>query len=309
LQSEVQRLQQELQEREQALESFKRRNMGRLPSQLQTNLNILSQLKEELSKTEDRQEQVRQQMRLITQQAHMQAQDVFADFSAWDSDTDMGNSELATLQERLKEMRSKYKEQHPDVQALLRRISQLEQEQELEVAMEPEPEPEPDLGLSGQDMLQVQQEQMQMRLADYKAKIQELKSQIQLYEQRVEETSEVELQLKNLERDYAAVNDRFQNVLRRKLDAEMAEQMERRQQGEQFRVVDPAITPDKPFKPDRNKIMAMALVMGLGLGGGLGYLRESLDPTFYTPQELEQQLHTKVVVSLPMVHEEKKGKR
>lgn len=306
LEAEVQRLRQELQERENRLERFKRQNMGRLPSQLQSNLNILSQLKEELSKTEDRAEQVRQQINLTSQQAQIQTQDLFVDFA--DPQGGKYEQEIEELQEELERMRIKYKEQHPDIQVLKRRISYLQEKQE-EASQEedfgPLPEEEPG-GYFGQDMLQVQQEQMQMRLTEYKKKMQELRKQIAVYEQRVEQTSEVELELKNLERDYAAVNDRYQNVLRRKLDAEMAEQMERRQQGEQFRVVDPAVSPDKPFKPDKPRVMAMALVLGLGLGGGLGFLRESMDPAFYTPKELEYQLHTKVVVSLPYAHKEKK---
>ncbi|MFO7803412.1 MAG: Wzz/FepE/Etk N-terminal domain-containing protein, partial [Desulfovermiculus sp.] len=68
LESEVQRLRQQLQEKENRLEEFKHRNMGRLPGQLESNLNILSQLKEELGRTEDREEQVREQMRRMEQQ-------------------------------------------------------------------------------------------------------------------------------------------------------------------------------------------------------------------------------------------------
>ena len=305
LESQVQRLRQELQEKEKRLEDFKRRNMGRLPGQLESNLNILSQLKEELSRTEDRAEQLRQQKWLIEQQAQMQSQDQLAR-SADGDDPDSGQQSLSFLQERLQEMRTKYKEQHPDVLRLQRRISQMEEEQNATADKGHESDDQAQPGLSERN---VEMQQIQMRLADHQQKIQELKKQIKEYEQRVEQTSEVELELKNLERDYAAVNDRFQNLLRRKLEAEMAEQMERRQQGEQFRVVDPAIAPERPFKPDMNRIMVMALALGLGLGGGLAYLRESLDPAFYTPGELEEQLQVKTVVSLPFVEREKKRRR
>ncbi|MFO7803770.1 MAG: GNVR domain-containing protein [Desulfovermiculus sp.] len=304
LESEVQRLREDLQKREDKLEEFKRRNMGRLPGQLESNLNILSQLKEELSRTEDRAEQVRQQMRLMEQQGQMQSQDQNEDASSQDNEKGSDEQNIAALRERLEGMRSTYTDKHPDVQRLQRRISQLEQEQEAGVNKEPESE-----DVSGSGRLGLDMQKMLMRLAEYKDKMQRLRQEITKYEQRVEQTSEVELKLKNLERDYAAVNDRFQNVLRRMLDAEMGEQMEKRQQGEHFRVVDPAITPNQPFKPDRSRVMAMALVIGLGLGGGLAYLRESLDPTFYTPEELENDLQAKVVVSLPFVHEEKKRRK
>lgn len=297
LNAEVTRLRQELQQREKALEDFNRRHMGRLPSQLESNLNILSQLKEELGQFEDREEQLRQQLALVRQQIQTQDQEVLLD-------TPEGAQarELQALQQRLQELRIRYKKQHPDVQALLHRITQLQllQAQQVEQAsVQALPEGSADPGQ--ENALLLQQEQLQMRLANFNRKQQELRDQIKVYEQRVEQTSEVELELKNLERDYAAVNDRFQNVLRRKLDAEMAEQMERRQQGEQFKVVDPAIPPNSPFKPDRNRVLFLSLALGLGLGGGLGYLREGLDPAYYTPKELEQDLGAKVVVCLPYV--------
>ena len=61
----------------------------------------------------------------------------------------------------------------------------------------------------------------------------------------------------------------------------MAEEMERRQKGEQFRIIDPAIAPGKPFLPDLKKIMFLSVLAGLALGCGLVYIRETLDPCFY----------------------------
>jgi uncharacterized protein involved in exopolysaccharide biosynthesis len=150
-------------------------------------------------------------------------------------------------------------------------------------------------------------EQLQIRLAQNERRVQELHSQIKIYQNRVEQTSEIELELINLERDYNAVNDRFQLLLRRKLDAELAEQMERRQQGEQFRVVDPAITPDRPFKPNRRRIMLLSLVLGLGMGGGMAFLRESIDPAFYNAEEVEHFLKPELLISLPLVRDIKKS--
>ena len=298
LDQEVQRLQQQLVEREKALENFKRENMGSLPSQLNSNLSILNQLKEDLGRTEERVEQTRQQISMLNSQAQMQTQSLFAGPDLFAS-SGGPNSEVDELEKTLKRMRSRYTDQHPEVRAVKRRLEQVREEQQEEDAAEPVAIQDP--GMFGQDMMQVQLDQMQMRLNNYKERMRELNSQIKTYEDRVERTSEVELELKNLQRDYDAVNDRFQGLLRRKLDAELGEQMERRQQGEQFRVVDPAIPPDRPFSPDSRRIMLMALVMGLGVGGGLGYLREVMDSALYTPDEVEQALNSEVVVSLPYV--------
>jgi uncharacterized protein involved in exopolysaccharide biosynthesis len=165
------------------------------------------------------------------------------------------------------------------------------------------------LDFSPQAMYQGQISQIQARINNYEQKIEELTDEIDQYRERVEATSKVELQLKDLERDYAAVNDRYQALLSKKLSAEMSEEMEKRQKGEQFRVVDPAVAPSLPFKPDVQKIMIMALALGLGLGGGLAYLKESLDPGFYTQEEIEAYLDTEVVVSFPIVESVQRRKR
>ncbi len=297
LDREVQRLQQELEVREKALEDFKRRNMGRLPSQLQSNLNMLTQLKDELGRSEDRAEQIRQQIQLATMRTRVDehglpAKDPYFELLR----------EQESLQASLEELRSRYTENHPDINVLKRRLDQLQTRIDQKDVSDVEAGgSELASAVAEPDLFQVHMQELNMRLDREERRMHNLQNQIAGYEQRVEQTSEVDLELKNLERDYVAVHDRYQLMLRRKLDAELGEQMERRQQGEQFRVVDPAIPPDNPFSPDTRKIVLMSLALGLGLGGGLGYLREVLDSALYTPDEVEESLGVEVLVSLPYV--------
>jgi len=301
LDREVDRLQQELQKREAALEDFKRRNMGRLPSQLQSNLNMLNQLKEELGRTQDRAEQIRHQIQITTMQARVNAQDMDHQDER-EVQVPAVFDEVEALQKRLEEMRSRYTDNHPDIRMAKRRLAQLQEKIEQEEASEQQQVASGDRRASSEpDFMQVQLQELRMRLNREEQRIENLQEQIANYEHRVEQTSEVELELKNLERDYAAVHDRYQLMLRRKLDAELGEQMERGQQGERFRVVDPAIPPDRHSSPNTRRVAFMTLVLGLGLGAGLGYLREVLDPALYTPDEVEQALKSEVVVSLPYV--------
>lgn len=297
---EVQRLQEELQAREIALENFKRRNMGKLPSQLQSNLNILIQLKEELGRVEEQAQQVMYEIQLA-RRLHSTAEEGFEPLY----EESALAREVRELEERLKEMRVRYTEQHPEIQALKRRLEQLSEDQDLGMASTPYPDQAQLNRPSNMDsrLRQVELEQTQRRLAVYESRLSELRRQIRMYEERVEQTSEVELGLRNLERDYNAVNTRFQTLLGRRLDAELSEQMERRQQGERFRVVDQAIPPDSPISPDRNRIMLFSLLLGLGMGGGLAFLREGTDPAFYSVSEVEKHLNPKMLISLPRVKE------
>ncbi len=297
---ETQRLQQQLQQREAALEEFRHQNMGSLPSQLQSNINILAQQKEELGRVEEQAHQVRNEIQLLRRMLAQAQQER----EAQELETGV-EAEIRTLQARLEEARSRYTSQHPEVRALNNRMEQLYQERE-RLAMHSEQEIREEITGTDSD-LRMELERLQARLEGHERRMQNLESQIRIYEERVERTSEVDLELTNLERDYEAVNERYQTLLRRQLDAEMAEQMELSQQGERFRVVDPAVPPSSPFSPDVNRIMFMAMALGLGMGGGLAYLRESLDSAFYTSTEVDKVLQPGRIISIPTVEREGKG--
>lgn len=308
LDSEVDRIRKDLVQRENALEKFKREHMGMLPDQLQSNLNILSQKRQELDNLEKRVAMEQQQAMMLKNQMSMNENQFAMDSEPMLFEEDVGGGQVAQLEDQLETLKTRYTEKHPDVQALKRRIEKLKEQQQNQdenaTGMMAEQEMEmPDF--SPQDMLKPQLEQIQARISQYEKDIREVKAEIAKYQQRVERTSEVELQLKNLQRDYETVNDRYQSLLSKKLNAQMSEELEKRQKGEQFRVIDPAVAPEKPFKPDMQKIMLMAAVLGFGLGGGLAYVRESLDPAFYTAEEVETYLGKKVLVSLPKVGKKK----
>ena len=134
-----------------------------------------------------------------------------------------------------------------------------------------------------------------------------LKEQIGAYQKRVEETPRREQELLLLTRDYDLLKTNFQSLLDKKMQAQMSQNLEMKEQGEQFRVLDPARLPEKPAKPDQNKILLMGAVIGLALGFGLVWLRESMNPTFHTLADLEATLGIPVIATLPNLREEKRA--
>ena len=60
----------------------------------------------------------------------------------------------------------------------------------------------------------------------------------------------------------------------------MAVNLERKQKGEQFHVVDPAVAPERPSHPDMLKLFLMVVAAGLGIGGGIIFLLEFFDQSF-----------------------------
>jgi uncharacterized protein involved in exopolysaccharide biosynthesis len=104
-----------------------------------------------------------------------------------------------------------------------------------------------------------------------------------------------------LTRDYQNAHETYQSLLRKSQEAQQAENLERRQKGEQFKVVDPARVPGKPFKPDIPKIFLFALLIGMGGGFGLAFLREQMDRSFRDAEDVEATLGFRVLANIPKV--------
>jgi len=136
------------------------------------------------------------------------------------------------------------------------------------------------------------------RLKEEDAKI---RAQMEKYSERVEKTFGRELEITNLTRDYQNAKETYESLLRKSQEAQQAENLERRQKGEQFKVIDSARTPGMPFKPDIPKIFLFGLLLGLGSGFGLAFFREQMDRSFRDAEDLEATLGLKVIANIPKV--------
>jgi uncharacterized protein involved in exopolysaccharide biosynthesis len=190
-------------------------------------------------------------------------------------------------------------------------IAQLEAqiEKDAEVATEQaesEPKPEetvtalPEMGF--QDLQKVQQREMEKDILVQEAELESLIQQIAMYQQRVENTPKREHELLSLKRDYDNIKGSYDSLVQRKLEAEIAVNMEKKQKGEQFRVLDPAKVPQKPISPNVKMIFALSIAVGLGIGGGIIFLFDFFDTTVRRPDDLESGLGLPVLSSIPRIY-------
>ena len=142
---------------------------------------------------------------------------------------------------------------------------------------------------------------MDAEISQLKNERKRLKSEIKEYERRVEITPKVEQQLKELSRGYEVTQKEYQSLLDKKLQAELAANMERKQKGERFKVLDQAKIPERPFKPNRQKIILFGVFLGMAIGGGLVGLVEYLDHSFYKIEDLEQFTGISVIACIPKI--------
>ena len=108
-----------------------------------------------------------------------------------------------------------------------------------------------------------------------------------------------ETELIALTRDYSTLQRRYTDLLAKREDAQIAANLERRQIGEQFRIIDQARLPSRPFSPNRPRFIALASFAGLGVGLGLVALLEYRDHTLKTDQDVLVALALPVIALIP----------
>ena len=109
-----------------------------------------------------------------------------------------------------------------------------------------------------------------------------------------------EQEYKELARDYETTRELYQSLLKRHEEAQIAESMEQRQKGEQFRIIEPAVASWQPIA-NRLRLVAMALVLALGVAAAAVVLAEQVDTSFHTVDELRAHVSLPLLGSIPRI--------
>jgi uncharacterized protein involved in exopolysaccharide biosynthesis len=132
---------------------------------------------------------------------------------------------------------------------------------------------------------------------------QRLRGNIKAYQQRIEATPTRESELTDLMRDYGTFQQAYRSLLAKKQDSQIAANLEHRQIGEQFRILDPAHLPAKPFSPIRWRYYGLGILVGLSVGLTLVGFVEYFDRTLRSEDDVLAALNTPVLATIPWIKE------
>jgi len=339
---ELQAVESSLKKKDEMLRRYKEKNMGQLPQQLDANLRLLDRLQQQYRTTSENLRAAEDRMVFLQNQIEQKMDERSERKRSWATSSAKKGSaqrevgfedplvtqQLNTLKRELAVAEAKYTGNHPDVADLRRKIADLvskakKQGEEREKRLKDlEERPETMAADSNLDAVSAEADHANERLlfqykaqytdtqADarrFKGELESLKEEIAVYHKRIEETPKKEQEMLNLTRDYDLLKAQFQSLTDKKHSAQMAENLERKEQSEQFMVLDPARLPEKPFKPKLIIILGMGALFGLGIGLGLAWFRESMDRSFYELSDLETYLGLPVLAAIPNLKEEKKA--
>ena len=222
---------------------------------------------------------------------------------------------LVLARQQLSAMLKEKTPQHPDVVAAQRIVAEFERKAEEDALRMP---------LSaGDDGLPPVERARRRRIADLRAELEQLDRQLAglqaeetrlrgvggEYQRRAETAPRRESEMIELTRDYAIISKQYTDLLAKREDAKISANLERRQIGEQFEVLDPARLPERPFSPNRERLNLIGMAAGLAVGLALVALLEYRDRSFKTDDEIKAVLQLPVLAVVPLMRSEIEKRR
>ena len=309
-----------LNKKEAAMRDYKLQYYNEMPEQRDTNISRLNALQSQYQGYQNNVQELERTKVLIREQISIR-KDILAQFYSVNTRGTQpeltGFAQIASLQAQLDSLLSRYTEKHPDVRRLQSLIVKLKKDMETKNAEAKTAADEPDPSFQtakAQDIkpldselykMQKQIEEIDYNVLKLKKEIDELPIQIEKYIQWIEAAPVREAEWTDLTRDYQQFSKHYDTLVGRNIVADSAESLERRQQGSQFKIIDPAHFPENPFSPDFMQIMLMALGIGLGTGVAIALGIEFLDTSFRDAHDLEKFLDLPVACSIPVIRTDK----
>jgi len=286
LEEESRNVKNEMAEIDRKIAQYKEEHINELPELLQVNM-------QSLQNTEMNSDRLSEQMRgLREREGYLQSQLA----SIPQSQEQMHKNRLEELQLQLTNLKTRFSDQYPDVIALKSEIAKLEAEekgkgggaQSAEIADNP-----------SYINLAAQLASTRSEIASVGKQIAANEEKIAYYRKLIEATPKVEEFYRTLISERDNLQHKYSELRQKHMQAQVAQGLEKNQQGERFSLIEPPLLPEKPSKPNRLAIILIGVVLGIGAGVGCAALQEFSDQSIRTPEALSRLTSCPVLVTIP----------
>jgi polysaccharide chain length determinant protein (PEP-CTERM system associated) len=325
LEGQLEEAKRRLLDHEKKLEQYRERYSGELPTQQQGNQQAIQNAQMQLQSISETMNRDRERRLLLERQlADIEASEfvsVPAPVTTSSNEPAVGTTTAEQLEQanaQRQAMLVRLKPDHPDVLAIGRRIRELTIKLQAETPTRPaaagaeQPKPISPSEILRRNRLRdvkANLDAVDRDLAANKANEDRLRGLIVSYQARVDAAPARESELVELTRDYSTLQGIYTSLLGKREESKLAANVERQQIGEQFKILDPARIPERPFSPNRLRLMALGAAMGLGLGVLMIGLLEYRDTTFKTEDDVLRVLQIPVLALVPIMASEKEVRR
>ena len=291
MQDSIEELSGRLNEVEQEIKELKNENTGHLPEELASNQEALQlsigQLRE-----------VQRALDLaMSDEAFWKNQAITAGAMTGLNDQASPVYRRNLVEAELGMMRARgFTDRHPDVVQALQELSLLDDRINSSEQGEDEVP-----GSYAEQNAKSEERRSALRVEALTRDVQRLTEQAEAARERLAATPAVAARLEALTREYSHLNASFQDFSARRQQASVQADLERKQLGEQFRILESAFPAPRPSSPNRRLILFLGLVLGIGLAGAVGLLLESLDSAVHDSRSLQAATSVPVLASIPAI--------
>ena len=276
--------------------AFKLSHLGELPQQVEANLGSLERLNMQLRLNGEN------QIRALDRRDRLELQ--LADASSSTPAAPPGASpsahaaQLSKLRQELSDLRRQFSDAYPDVVRVQNEIAALEGQAAAGADGHATSQPPPG---DAKTRLAQSLGEVERELASLRQHEASLRRAIAAYEQRVDNAPKRQEEIQALSQDYTTAKERYDNLQKRYEEAQLAENLERGQQVEQFKILDPATPPREPAAPGRFRLIAAGLVLALMCAAAAVVGAEKLDTSFHSLDDLRTALGGATLFSIPVI--------
>jgi len=317
LDSQLEDAKRQLIQHEKRLEEYRTQFGHELPSQATTNLQAMQNAQAQLQASLDVSDRARDRRLMLERQVvDLESEPQPADEpppASGSPELGKGSTaeQLQAARAQLPVLLTRAKPDHPDVKALQRTIRDLEAKRAAEAADPPAARS----NASSPKQPTAAELQRQRRIRDLKDQIADIDRQLQErqgqesslrrvigeYQAKLNAVPKRESDLVELSRDYATLQTTYQSLLAKRQDAKIAANLERKNIGPQYKILDSPKVPERPFSPNRPLIDIGGAAAGLALGFLIVGLLEYRDSTFRTEEEVARLLNLRVLAVVPVI--------
>lgn len=299
---ELERLRKELEKQEAVVAQYKAANRSELPEQLETNLRSLEQFRRELDSSTQRLSALQERKGILQKQA--------AESDTMKLDVQgapfiiSGNGVTQSVQMDIKKkeldaLLQRYSSKHPDVVRLKKEMQALNGEYGDTIPSEHSNPTKVSHLNPVKEVLRVQIIDIDSEIQALRSQSERTRSQIGVLQSRVDNTSTRSIELFKISRGYDITLRKYHDLLGKSLESELSENMEKRQKGEQFQIVDAANYPLKPIRPNRLLVVLAGFLVGVASGVGLALLWDNLDTSFKRSDEILASVNVPLLATIP----------
>jgi succinoglycan biosynthesis transport protein ExoP len=301
LNSELQEAKRSLEQQENKLRDFKMGHLGETPDQTVNNLQAISGLRSSLQANVDAMNRLEQDKILLTR---LPDQVQTGSSSAPPSLSERGNLQLQKrqLEASIQQLKEHYSDKYPDVVRAQHRLEEVNAQLK---ALPPDPpvDATSDVKNGEESASAVRLELNEKEMKRLKVEQAHIQTQIAAYQAKVDAAPLREQQLVELSRNYDISKAHYQTLLDKSFNIDMAADLEQKQKGERFTVLDSAQVPEKPVKPHRKMLIPMGGMFAFGLSILAVLAKQTINPAIKTEAELKSMLPAgvKVIGLIPSI--------